>query len=623
MSAIWYAAFSQDFVEPAKEIFKKLNKDVKVQVWDPEVLKEMLDAGIQVILARGATAIRIRSITSVPVVEIPIPFEDMVASLIEASEYGQNIAVIGYNNLLSGLDLLNPILNVNIRQIFATDSNDTYHQIVKCRDEKVDVIIGGLIQTHFASQLGMKYVRINLSEKALLHAWEEAEKILHSMRASTKKAEELKTILNTTKESYIAVDAKGKISLINQTAARYLPCVPSEAYGRLLTDFFTGFHPIGQVLKEGKEFIQEAASIRGTEILFDMIPLKYTDNQILGAVITFNDIQTITQGVHKLRDKIKKGFYSHFLFEDICGESAAIQDCIRIARKYAPSDLTVLILGETGVGKEMFAQSIHHESRRETGPFVAVNCAALPEGILESELFGYEDGAFTGARKNGKIGLFELAHKGTIFLDEISEMPLSLQSRLLRVIQDKKVMRLGGDKIIPVDVRIITATNHSLVELVKEKKFRSDLFYRLNVLTLKIPPLRERQKDIPLLAAEFLTGEGGFQITNDGFMALQEYRWPGNVRQLMHFIEKIRIISDSPQINGSLIRRTIQEYEPDYTHEGNAPVKAGKQTPPELTPEAIGEALERAGQDKTAAAAKLGIHRSTLWRYIKKYNLSQ
>lgn len=244
MSSIWFAAFSQDFVEPAKEIFRKLSKDVKVQVWDPEILHNMISDGVQVILARGATAIRIRKITTLPIVEIPIPFEDMVDTLIEASSYGRNIGVIGYNNLLGGLELLNPILNVNIRQVFAVDTEDTYRQIAKWKEDNVDVVVGGLIQTHFAKQLDMKYVRIDLSEKALAHACLEAEKILESVIAATKKAEELKTILNTTKENYIAVDPEGKITLINQTASRYLPDASLSAEGDVITDLFPVFKSI-------------------------------------------------------------------------------------------------------------------------------------------------------------------------------------------------------------------------------------------------------------------------------------------------------------------------------------------------------------------------------------------
>ena len=218
MSQIWYAAFSEDFVEQAQKIFKKLDKDVIVTVWDPELVPEMLRRGVSVILGRGATALRIRKVVDLPVVEIPIPFEDMADTLIEASSYGRNIGVIGYNNLLSGLERLNPILNVSIRQIFAVDEDDTYHQIQKLKNEGVDVIVGGLIQTRYARELGLPAVRIELTDKSLSYACQEAEKLIATVKAATRKAEELKTILNTTNEKYVAVDIKGNITWMNRVA---------------------------------------------------------------------------------------------------------------------------------------------------------------------------------------------------------------------------------------------------------------------------------------------------------------------------------------------------------------------------------------------------------------------
>lgn len=619
MSRVWYAAFSEDFVEPAKAIFKKLGRDVTVGVWNPDLLSGMRKSGVRVILARGATAIRIRKMTDMPIVEIPIPFEDMVDTLILASGYGKKIGVIGYNNLLGGLELLNPILNVDISQVFAVDTEDTYRQILKWKNENFDVVVGGLIQTHFAQELNMNYVRINLSEKALEYAYQEAEKMIYSLMSATKKTEELNAILNTTKESYIAVDAKGNITLINHMAKKYISSGAGEVKGRCITELFPAFQTVFSVLLQGEEILQETASIRGTEILYDMIPLKYQDSEVLGAIITFNDIRVITQGEHKIRERIRKGFYASYRFEDIAGDSGAVRECMRIAKKYAKTDFTILVLGETGAGKEMFAQSMHRMSSRSQGPFVAVNCAALPEGILESELFGYEEGAFTGAKKSGKMGLFELAHKGTIFLDEISEMPLSLQSRLLRVLQEKRVMRLGGDRLFPVDIRVFAATNSNLIQMVRARKFREDLFYRLNVLTLKIPSLRERKEDIPLLAQEFLNKSGNeCVLTKEAVKVMQDYQWPGNVRQLMHFMEKVRIISEAAVITGNAVAGIIENYEPAFECE-DAFVK--KRTPAPVTKEELLEVLDKTGGSKTEAAELLGMHRSTLWRYLKKYEI--
>ena len=221
-----------------------------------------------------------------------------------------------------------------------------------------------------------------------------------------------------------------------------------------------------------------------------------------------------------------------------------MKQLIEKAKRFALSDSNILLYGESGCGKELFAQSIHNFSAYSRGPFLAINCATLPEALLESELFGYAEGAFTGAKKGGNQGLLELANYGTLFLDEIGEMPLSLQSRLLRVLQDKSVRRIGGNKNVPVNVRIIAATNRDLRQMVKEGTFRGDLFYRIDVLRLNIPPLRERKEDIPLIIEELLINftrerAQSFAFTADQIQRLMEYNWYGNVRELRNFVERV------------------------------------------------------------------------------------
>ena len=242
---------------------------------------------------------------------------------------------------------------------------------------------------------------------------------------------------------------------------------------------------------------------------------------------------------HKLRTLLMgKGYRAKYRFDDIIGESKTMAQCKNIALRMAASNSSILITGETGTGKEMFAQAIHNASERKPYQFVAVNCGAIPESLLESELFGYEEGAFTGARKGGKPGFFELAHKGTLFLDEISEMSTTLQKRLLRVLQEREVTRLGGNSVIHVDVRVITATNRDLRALARTGEFREDLYYRLSVLPLKVPALRERTEDIRILAATFQNGlDRKFELTEVAWRELERYNWPGNVRELRNYME--------------------------------------------------------------------------------------
>ena len=332
--------------------------------------------------------------------------------------------------------------------------------------------------------------------------------------------------------------------------------------------------------------------------------------------------------------------------ESIVTRSPIMLRLLEQARMVAQSDVSVLINGQSGTGKEILAQAIHNASPRSKNAFIAINCGALPEQLLESELFGHARGAFTGA-VSSREGLFQAAEGGTLFLDEIGDMPAPLQVKLLRVLQERKVMRLGGDRVFPVNIRIFAATNKNLMELVGEHKFREDLFYRLNVLTLKIPPLRERVEDIPDLANLFLRESGGkCCLTPAAEKVLTSYGWPGNARQLRHFMEKVRIICDSSVISGEAAGYVIQNYEPPCEMEqrgnssgflgsngtGNYKATKGRvnrnQEEPgqenisrEITEACLAQAIEQAGGNKTEAARILGIHRSTIWRYIKKFGM--
>lgn len=269
-------------------------------------------------------------------------------------------------------------------------------------------------------------------------------------------------------------------------------------------------------------------------------------NEILGYYLILQNEKDLRDTEGNLNQQLKdRGLYAKYTFGDITHESRSMKQCIEIAKKVAPSDYTILIRGESGTGKELLAQSIHNYSHRKHAPFVAVNCAALPESLLESELFGYEAGSFTGAQKNGKIGLFEHAQHGTVFLDEIGDISPNLQSRLLRVIQERQIMRIGSDKIINIDVRIIAATNVNLEKQILEGKFRSDLFYRLNVIALNIAPLRERKEDILPLLQVFL-GKMFTNISSQERSLLLNYSWPGNIRELENVASYYRILGAAP-----------------------------------------------------------------------------
>lgn len=280
------------------------------------------------------------------------------------------------------------------------------------------------------------------------------------------------------------------------------------------------------------------------------------------------------------------------------------------------------------MGKEMFAHSIHNSSSRRGGPFVAINCAVIPQNLLESELFGYAEGAFTGARKNGRAGLFELAHGGTIFLDELGEMAPETQARLLRVLEEKEVMRLGDEKVIPIDARVIAATNKDLKEMVEKGAFRSDLFYRLNVLQLLIPPLREREEDIPILVRHFLVSYNkkfnkNIEHISDGAIErLANYYWPGNIRQLENFMGRLVVLKNDPILTEDDINRAFSEM--NLWGKGQNPNLNPKNNPKDLSlieEETIKRVLLETGNNYTKTSRELGISRTTLWRKLKKLGI--
>ena len=313
-----------------------------------------------------------------------------------------------------------------------------------------------------------------------------------------------------------------------------------------------------------------------------------------------------------------------YSFNDIIGGSAAIRSTVDRIRKFSQVDSNVLLTGETGTGKEILAQSCHNSSGRSKGPFVAVNCAALPENLLESELFGYVEGAFTGAIRGGKAGLFEMAHQGTIFLDEVSEIPLRLQGRLLRVLQEREIMRVGDDRVIPVDVRVISATNRDLKKLTATNEFRRDLLYRLDVLHVQVPPLRERREDIPLLLRHFfLLYSRKFRKTIEKVSPaaeslLREYEWPGNIRELRNACEQLTVLSEKNTIEAEDVLRVVDFGPLPKPAPASNPLSAAPA--PDLTPDpaAIRQALQVTGGNKTKAAQMLGISRTTLWRKLSE-----
>ena len=352
------------------------------------------------------------------------------------------------------------------------------------------------------------------------------------------------------------------------------------------------------------------------------------EGQRLGTLVTFQAAQSITNAENRLRDRLRvSGYVARYHFKDILGDSIAIREAIRQAQRFARVDSNILLMGETGTGKELFAQSIHNESERASGPFVAVNCAAIPENLMESELFGYESGAFTGASKTGKIGLFEAAHEGTLFLDEVSEIPLTLQSRLLRVIQEREVRRIGGNRVVHVNVRIICATNRNLLEMIDQGRFREDLYYRLKVLSVQLPPLREREGDMALIMQHYLTyyahkfGKKQIRLSLQAADRIAAYAWPGNIREIRNISEQLAVLCENDTINVTDVEAVLPMMGRGGKQLALVAVNGGDSSLSQLNKQQIIDVLAHSASRKEAAKI-LGISKSTLWRKCKEFGLS-
>lgn len=441
-------------------------------------------------------------------------------------------------------------------------------------------------------------------------------------------------ILDSIHNGIMVTDAEGYITYFNKPYGQFLGMKPEEQIGKHCTEVIENTR-MQIVAKTGKAEINQLHRINGQDMVVHRIPIR-KDGKVIAVFgqVMFKDVRD----VHKLANRLsvlesKVKLYeeelinlrsTRYSFDSIIGKSKALKDLKKEALQATANPFPVLITGESGTGKELFAQAIHHTSHRKLYPFVRINCAAIPKDLLESELFGYEKGAFTGASTTGKPGKFELAHHGTIFLDEIGDLPLSMQPKLLRVLEDKEFERIGGTSIIKTDFRLVAATNQNLERMLDKKLFRKDLFYRLNVISIQIPPLRERRRDIIPTAMHMLdlivqdAGLPPITIDPKAAALLKRHDWPGNAREIGNVLERtvsylegnVIYVDDLPPY---LYTRLNQKAGPSRPSLKHAQDQAERET--------IRRALQATGYNKSKAAQRLGIHRSLLYKKIRKYDL--
>jgi PAS domain S-box-containing protein len=572
--------------------------------------------GAEVFVARGGTATLLRKEgIKTPIVEIHLTSADIVQALTKAKRKARSdnpaITVVAFPNMIQNLLDFLPFLNLNLICHSLASEEDAFRLVEEAIGGGAQVLLGGAITAKIARDRGLPFVLLRSGEASIQLALEEAQRIVYARRIEVHRSNELKAMLEYAYEGIIAINSEGKVTIFNPVAQSVTGIRQEEALGRP-ADQVIPLISFRDILQSGSQDIGEIVDFGHSKVMVNRIPIR-VGGGVVGAVAIFQDITKIQSMEERIRREIySQGHVAKFAFGDIYGSSPPLMEAIDVARQYAQVDSTVLIHGETGVGKELFAQSIHTAGNRSSGPFVAVNCAALPEALLESELFGYVEGAFTGARRKGKPGLFELAHRGTIFLDEISEIPLSLQGRLLRVLQEREVIRLGHDRVIPVDVRVLCATNRDLHRLVEDGNFRSDLYWRLNVLSLFIPPLRERRDDIVPLLYHFLGvpsggGRHGIAFSADALSFLTQYPWPGNVRELSNLCERLTVVHTGKTVDVAFLIHLMEYWD------STQPLRSGPKGM-----EDIERALAQSGGKIARAAEILGVHRATLWRRCKR-----
>ncbi len=546
---------------------RKSEMDVTVRVCSAKDAESLNASLYNVIIARGYMADRVNALfPDAILIRINITGFDYVRALLKCREkwHPEKVAICGFEQQLSELHDFATALNMNIELYESVKFELLGDTIQRAIRDGCDTLVGGHSASREAELFGLHAITIETSVNTIQRAFDDALHTADHVQKERILAQTHKTIINTASDGILFVDQGGTIRVYNQIMKKMNGNIAPG--NRPLKDVYPYLEkPFLSVMRSGQEqptHVQHLPA-QGVTVSITCRPVML-NQQIMGVVIKQSDISKIQQLENQIRRKLSEGgLNAKYSFSDIVHESTIMKQTIEKARRFAATDANVIIVGETGTGKELFAQSIHQESQRRKGPFVVINCAALPENLLESELFGYSQGAFTGAAKGGKTGLIELAHGGTLFIDEIEEIPLPTQAKLLRVLQERQVRRIGDDKVIDVNVRFISSTNVSIRELCQKRKFRNDLMYRLDVLRLFIPPLRERGNDIELLFRSLLERtierQGGIlpEVPAEAFPLLRKYPFEGNIRELGNIVERICAVSSGGRLDMEILKSAL------------------------------------------------------------------
>ena len=589
-----------------------------------EVALECEKDGVDVIISRAGSAAAIKKVVKVPVVNCEVTHSDLIDSILNIkARYHPDLSEIGlinYANVSYDVNHIEQLTKIKVKQSwFWKGAEDLRERIVEYKDSGVKVVMGASMTVKFAEEIGIKGFLMQVGQETLQQAMQKAKEILAIRKTDLAYSEKIKNMLSVAHEGILFVDEYNEIEYANPKALSMLGKAAEYLKGQDVANVFEKWEK-----QDSKIKLNQITKAFDNQVIYSRAPVMVRDKKV-GEVVTFTETAQIQNVEEKIRNFFHdKGFVAKHSLSDIVGESTAMKEVIEKINVYGKTDATVLIIGETGTGKELVAHSLHQVSQRRNHPFLAINCAALPENLLESELFGYTEGAFTGAKKGGRAGYFELAHRGTLFLDEIGELRPQMQGKLLRAIQEKEIMRIGDDKIIPVDTRIIAATNQNLFESVNKKEFRSDLFYRLNVLKIQLPPLKERIEDIPFLikhfASKFYAGKKNAEVSISGKLmkTICEYEWPGNIRELECLMNRYFLLADV--LGDNAIVDELRSADISKIPENGDPfelvINAG--TMEEMQDEIYAKIYAMTGQNKTQTAKILGVNRVTVAKWLEK-----
>ena len=615
MNSILFIAPHYDVAQVAQNVFRdlKLNIPLIIAANKDAVEKAGNYPDVSVIISRGGTARDLKKYTDKLVVDVNISLSDIFSAIETLSQQGcKRIAIISSSNLI---DKMNDDIHIN--GIYITINPYKNDDDIKLIMEKVamnniDGIVGDFVPVSLAKNYNIhKCIYMKSDELSILNALKEAMNIVEIQQKKRLRLQTLQAIIDNINEGIIVYNAQKKAIFQNKTGRKIIKNNLSFLKRQ-------NHHELTEYLNKQNGKIID---VNNEKMLLDIVNVNLND-ELNSDILIFQKINDIEKQAHKIQVSLyQKGLYAKKTFDDIIYKSPEMDKLISTAQKFARLNSTILIYGETGTGKEGLAQSIHNASLRADKPFVSVNCASLPPTLIESELFGYVDGAFTGARKSGKKGLFELANTGTIFLDEIGDLPLDIQSRLLRVLQEREIMRIGDDKILPIDIRLICATNKNLKQQVQKGEFRQDLYYRINVLRLTLPPLRKRKEDILPIFSFYLNkyqNENNPPLKLNGKIEkyLTEYPWYGNIRELKNVAEVLASVYDE---NFSLddLKSILDDDTDDLTKAAENTVTIPLNGDLKIMEKEIIHQLMNKNYSTNEICRMLNISRATFWRKIK------